>query len=81
MNGAGVCVEVALGVGKRLVHVVHDANQIQRPLRRVFIVGRHGRDRVADIAGAAVHEQAIAAGGGTLAGFVDLCDTRARRET
>ena len=71
MNGADVIGQVALSVGKRLLHVVDDANQIQRALGCVFVVGRDRRDRVADVACAVVHEQAIAPGRGTLAGLVD----------
>ena len=73
--------EIPLGVGERLVHVVHDANQVQCPLRRVLIVGRDGRDGIADVAGAAIHEQAIAANRGALVGIRDRPDIRERRET
>ena len=72
VDGAIVDLEVSFSVGMSIVHVEHDSNQIHRPLRRVLIVGRYGCNRVADVAGATVHEEAIASNGGTLAGVVDL---------
>ena len=80
VNRACVGLEISLGVGMRIVHVVHDANQIHRPLRRILIVGSYGGDGVADIAGATVHEKPIASGRErSLA--LSRRDTRERRET
>jgi hypothetical protein len=54
------------------MHVIRDANEIQCPLRRVFIVGGHGRNGISDVASPLVHEQAVTPDCGTFAGCLDV---------